>query len=73
MTNYSEVHPLYNMLQRFTFLPIDGMLEWLQESHPNEGFKDSEKLNPNQLGHEKFVTEMIIPFLKKTYEIDLFW
>jgi hypothetical protein len=73
ITKYSEVHPLHNMLLKSTFLPVDGMLEWLQEHYPNEGFRDSEKLNPNQLGHEKFVTEIIIPFLKKTYEIDLFW
>ena len=61
------------MLQKSTFLPIDGMLEWLQEKHPNEAFEDSERLIPNDFGHEKFTTEMIIPFLKKTYEIDLFW
>ena len=71
--SYSEVVYLFDMLQKSTFLPINGMLEWLQEQYPNESFEDSEKLIPNQFGHEKFATEMIIPFLKKTYEIDLLW
>jgi hypothetical protein len=70
---FSEVIYLYDMIQKETFLPINGMLEWLQEHHPNDGFKDSEKLIPNSFGHEKFVTDMIIPFLKDRYEIDLFW
>lgn len=71
--SYSEVVYLSDMIQKSTFLPIDGMLEWLQEQYPNEGFGDTEKLTPNNFGHEKFATEMVIPFLKKTYEIDLLW
>ena len=46
------------------------MLDWVQENHPNDGFDDSEKLKPNGFGHEKFTTEVILPFLKNTYNLE---
>jgi hypothetical protein len=67
--SYSELFHLFRMLQKTTFLPINGMLEWLQENHLNEGFEDSEKLQPNSFGHQKFATDVILPFLKNTYNL----
>ena len=67
--NYNEVHYLYNTIQKNMFLPIDGMLEWVQTNYSVGGFEDNEKLIPNGFGHEKFTNEMIIPFLKHTYNI----
>ena len=67
--NYDEVHYLYNTIQMNMFLPVEGMLEWIQNNHPNEGFYDIEKLIPNSFGHNKFSTEVIIPFLKNTYNL----
>jgi len=39
------------------------------QGHSVEGFEDTEKLTPNSFGHEKFTTEMIIPFLKNLHNI----
>jgi hypothetical protein len=46
------------------------MIEWVQENYSNEGFKDSENLILNSFGNEKFITEIILPFLKKTYNVE---
>jgi hypothetical protein len=67
--NYNEIDYLYKIIQMNMFLPVDGMLEWLQENYINEGFEDDEKLIPSSFGHNKFSTEVIIPFLKNTYNL----
>jgi hypothetical protein len=68
--SYSEIQYLYNMLNMNNFLPVKGMIEWVQENYSNEGFKDSENLILNSFGNEKFITEIILPFLKKTYNVE---
>jgi hypothetical protein len=62
---YNEVTYLHGMIDTRQFLPIYSMLDWLQENCADNGFKDSEKLIPNGFGHEKFATEVIIPYLKE--------
>ena len=63
--SYNEVNYLHGMIDTRQFLPIYSMLDWLQENCEVDGFSDSEKLIPNGFGHEKFVTEVIIPYLKE--------
>ena len=70
MTAFNEVDYLYAMIDMNQFLPIYSMLDWVQENYPNDGFDDSEKLIPNSFGHEKFTTEVILPFLKNTYNLE---
>ena len=67
---YSEVDYLHVMIDKKLFLPTYSMLDWVQENYPNDGFDDSEKLKPNGFGHEKFTTEVILPFLKNTYNLE---
>lgn len=68
--SYNEINYLYDMIDKKTFLPIYSMLDWVQENYPNDGFDDSEKLKPNDFANQKFTTEVIIPFLKKTYNME---
>ena len=70
MTAFNEVDYLYAMIDMNQFLPIQSMLDWLQENYSVDGFDDSEKLIPNSFGHEKFTTEVILPFLKNTYNLE---
>ena len=70
MTAFNEVDYLYAMIDMERFLPIDSMLDWLQENCADNGFKDSEKLKPNDFANEKFTTEVILPFLKNTYNLE---
>ena len=67
---YNEVDYLHDMIDIKQFLPINSMLDWLQENYSVDGFGDSEKLKPNDFGHEKFTTEVILPFLKNTYNLE---
>jgi hypothetical protein len=67
---YNEVDYLYAMIDMKRFLPIYGMLDWAQENYPIDGFGDSEKLKPNDFANEKFTTEVILPFLKNTYNLE---
>jgi hypothetical protein len=62
---YNEVIYLHRMIDTRQFLPISSVLDWLQENCAVDGFSDSEKLIPNSFGHEKFTTEVIIPYLKE--------
>ena len=68
--SYNEINYLYDMIDKKRFLPIYSMLDWVQENYPNDGFNDSEKLKPNGFANEKFTTEVIIPFLQKTYNME---
>jgi hypothetical protein len=68
--SYNEINYLYDMIDKKRFLPIYSMLDWVQENYPIDGFGDSEKLKPNDFGHEKFTTEVILPFLKNTYNLE---
>jgi hypothetical protein len=47
------------------------MLDWVQENYPIDGFEDMGKLKPNGFANEKFSTEVILPFLKNTYNLEL--
>jgi hypothetical protein len=67
---YNEVDYLYAMIDMKRFLPIYGMLDWAQENYPIDGFGDSEKLKPNDFANEKFTTEVILHFLKNTYNLE---
>jgi hypothetical protein len=58
------------MIDMKRFLPIYSMLDWAQENYPIDGFSDSEKLKPNDFANEKFTTEVILPFLKNTYNLE---
>ena len=67
---YNEINYLYEMIDKKRFLPTHSMLDWLQENYPNDGFVDSEKLKPNGFANVKFTTEVIIPFLTNTYNLE---
>jgi hypothetical protein len=67
---YNEVDYLYAMIDMKRFLPIYSMLDWAQENYPIDGFSDSEKLKSNDFANEKFTTEVILPFLKNTYNLE---
>jgi hypothetical protein len=58
------------MIDKNRILPIYSMLDWVQENYPIDGFGDSEKLKPNDFANEKFTTEVILPFLKNTYNLE---
>jgi hypothetical protein len=67
--NNNEVNYLDNMIDKKKFLPINSMLDWVQENYPIDGFYNSDKLKPSNFANERFVEEVIIPFLKNTYNI----
>jgi hypothetical protein len=67
---YNEVDYLYEMIDTKRFLPINSMLDWVQDNYSVDGFDELEKLIPNSFGYEKFTTEVILPFLKNTYNIE---
>ena len=69
--SYNEINYLYDMIDKKKFLPIYSMLDWVQENYPIDGFEDVNKLKPNWFANEKFSTEVILPFLKNTYNLEL--
>ena len=69
----SEVEHLHNLIDFSKFLPIHGCYEWVKENYPKEFKKcvNDDIDCPNNISHEKFTNEIIIPYLKEKNIINL--
>jgi len=68
---HPEIEYLYQLIDFSKFLPVKGCHEWVKEHYSNEGgFNAPDNdgyigIHPTSFGHEKFVEEVILPYIKE--------
>lgn len=70
IVNDREVKYLWDMVDWTKFLPVKGCYEWVMENYDKRGFKEPDSTgwrdqHPTQYGQERFVEEVIVPFIQK--------
>lgn len=69
LTSHPEISYLYKMIDFNRFLPVSGCHEWVKENYQEDGFNAPDSngyigVHPTKFGHQKFVEEVIVPFIK---------
>jgi hypothetical protein len=57
----------YNELLKKDMFIMEGEYDWVRDNCPSIGF-GGDMIHPNEIGHEMFVMEKVIPFLKERYD-----
>ena len=70
LKNNPNVDYLYEQIDFDYFLPVEGCYEWARDVS-NLPFNRSGDLHPTAQQHHMFTNDVIIPFLKNKYSIDI--
>ena len=67
-TNSKYIHPLKKLVAWDKFLDVQGMAEWCKKYYPDD-FPVPGDDHPGELQHNEFAAQVIVPWIKKNYDI----
>ncbi len=76
LMEHSEIKYLYDMVNKDTFLEVDGCYEWVKGNcdhtyaFPDSGPDDRMGNHPTEYGHQKFTEQIIIPHIKQNLNVN---
>lgn len=63
--DHEDCKYLYDQIDWSSFLPIDGMDDWINKNIGPEGFAKPGDFHPSTLGHKEFTEKVIMPFVNR--------